>query len=58
MSKTKSKDFYRKQHKLKKFKKKQAYTIKKIDKLIEDTVKHLDTPTSFAPPIETIERDK
>lgn len=42
MSKVKSKDFYRRQHKLAKLKKKQAYEIKRADKLIEDTIIQLD----------------
>ncbi len=42
MSKVKTKDFHRRQHKLKKLKKKQAYEIRRADKLIEDTILQLD----------------
>lgn len=57
MSKTKSKDFYRRQHKLEKFKKKAAYSLKKtnkkIDELIENTLEHITTPGSIEPPVMT-----
>ena len=54
MSKTKSKDFYRKKHKLAKLHKKEAYENKKSDSLIEAVIRQLDTPDSFAPPKDNV----